>query len=174
MTRQEQLKLFCECVYESTDIVEIRQLPSGKRFWITAGELPNQFDSLATENTAGENIYAGINPRKAIGGSKSSDVALARCLFIDFDDASFEDVKWAIEGGNLPVPTIQVNSGHGQHAYWRLTEPIADLSYWTAIQKTIIAAVGSDPAVHDPARIMRLPGFFNVKSEPVGCSIEPS
>jgi hypothetical protein len=40
---------------------------------------------------------------------------------------------------------------------------------WTNCQKRLISLLGSDAAIHDPARIMRLPGFLNHK-EPVAMS----
>ncbi len=168
---QSEMQLFCNCGFEETDIVEIRLLPSGKRAWHTAAELPEQFDELKQLNARGENIYVGANPRQAVGGSTSESVALARCLFVDFDGISIEDAKWTIEGADLPVPTMYVESGHGVHAWWRLTTPLDNLSHWTAIQKQLIQAVKSDPAIHDPARIMRVPGFDNCKAEPVPCRV---
>jgi hypothetical protein len=42
---------------------------------------------------------------------------------------------------------------------------------WTRCQKRLIALLGSDGAIHDPARIMRLPGFLNHKEPVAACSI---
>lgn len=76
------------------------------------------------------------------------------------------------QAAGLPKPTLVLQSGHGIHAYWRLDKPLRDLKRWTALQKRLIAAVGSDPSIHDPPRIMRLPGFKNCKARPrVPCHI---
>jgi hypothetical protein len=64
-----------------------------------------------------------------------------------------------------------VVSGHGVHLYWRLLEPITNLGRWTAIQKRLIEMFGADKAIHDPARMMRLPGFMNVNGDPSRCYI---
>ena len=49
--------------------------------------------------------------------------------------------------------------------WWRLDEPIADLAEYTQRQKALIAAVGSDGAVHDAPRVMRLPGYTNTNPD---------
>jgi hypothetical protein len=46
-----------------------------------------------------------------------------------------------------------------------------DLAEWTAMQKHLARVLQSDPVIHNPERIMRLPGFLNVKGEPVPCEI---
>lgn len=111
------------------------------------------------------NVYASTNPRIAKGCSKNGDVLLARCLFADLDNITVEAalVRLALTG--LPMPTMIVVSGNGVHLYWRLDVPITDLAFWTALQKRIISLLGSDEAVHDPARVMRIPGFTNVNKK---------
>lgn len=80
------IRTACDCLFESTDLIELRRVPSGKRTWVVPGELEALATDLATENKAGNHIFFGANPRKEVGGSKSVDVACARCLFVDFDD----------------------------------------------------------------------------------------
>lgn len=111
------------------------------------------------------NIYAGPNPRIAKGCSKSGDVLLARNLFVDIDNITVESALMRLPLTGLPMPTMIVVSGKGVHFYWRLTDPITDLLLWTRLQKRLIRLLGSDEAVHDPARVMRLPGFRNVNKK---------
>jgi hypothetical protein len=108
------------------------------------------------------NIYCSANPRSRPGGSSRRDVRLARCVFVDLEKTSVDVAERARKDARLPRPTMVVNSGHGVHLYWRLLEPLFDLELWTTIQKSLIGVLGSDPSVHDPARVMRIPGFTNV------------
>ncbi|QDV36975.1 hypothetical protein ElP_49060 [Tautonia plasticadhaerens] len=117
------------------------------------------------------NIYCSANPRSRHGGSSRNDVRLARCLFSDLEHIGVEAAVESALGAGLPPPTMTVGSGHGVHLYWRLLEPIIDLSLWTVIQKLLIRALGSDPGIHDPARVMRLPGFMNVNGDPAPATI---
>jgi hypothetical protein len=107
------------------------------------------------------NIYASPNPRIAKGCSESGGVLLARSLFADLDKMTVETALAKLALTGLPRPTMIVVSGHGVHLYWRLAQPIIDLARWTVLQNRLIDLLGSDKAVHDPARVMRLPGFTN-------------
>ncbi len=166
-----QIKRFAAAIFEPNDLVEIRALPGGAQRWVHASELAELSNELAEENGAGRNIYFGANPRQHKGG-RAEDVALARCLFADFDGVDLDEVRRRIDEAILPAPTVLVRSGHGVHAYWRLDEPMTDLAVWTTRQRALIENAGSDPAIHDPPRIMRLPGLMNLKRDPhVPCEL---
>jgi len=169
----DDLIKFSEALFEPDDLVELRPISKGRglagRRWVRASELwadRRLFDQLWTDNRAGSNIYLGMNPRWGEGG-RAEDVKLARSLWVDFDDGFTPDqARMALQQAQLPNPTVLVNSGHGMHCYWRLDEALSDLGQWTALQRALIGLVGSDPTIHDPPRIMRLPGFLNIKREP--------
>jgi len=170
-TTQEELARYVACVFAPTDVVEVRQLPSGKSTWHQAGKLAEAAESLVQDNQLGQHIYVGANPRRARGGTRSKDVACTRCLFVDFDKIGIDVARDRWCNAGLPTPTITIASGHGVHAYWRLSEPITDMALWSKLQKGLITLLDSDPAIHDPARIMRLPGFTNHKEPVAACQI---
>lgn len=159
--------------------------------WNKAGELHLQTDDLARMNDADGvltfwgvkeprsvealphirlNVYCAANPR---AGRKSDNkgVALARTLFVDIDNITAEEAIEKIGTAVLPPPTLTINSGHGVHLYWGLLEPITDLDRWRQLQQRLIQALNSDRSIHDPARLMRLPGFTNVNGDPASCNI---
>ena len=169
---QADLRRFLSAIFQPNDIVEVRCLPSKESSWHQPKDLVNKANRLLGPNRDGENIYFGANPRKKIGGRSAKDVALARCLFVDIENTTIENASQLIREAGLPKPTASLNSGHGVHLYWRLKKTLKDLSAWRARQKALIAALKSDPKVHDAPRIMRLPGFMNVKDEPaVPCKL---
>ncbi len=165
------LSTFARCVFEPEDIVEVRRLPSRKSSWCTAGELPSQAAELLEANNNGENLYVGLNPRREVGGRSAQGVRFGRCLLADFDGTNVERALKQWEGAGLPEPTLAVDSGHGAHVYLRLQKPVEDLGRWRRFQKALIAAVGSDSKVHDPPRVIRLPGFLNHKPPASKCRI---
>lgn len=174
--RLRQLEAFIDCIWEASDLVELRRFggPAGdgrRQAWMRAAKIPAAAPRLAELNELGDNVYAGVNPRTRHGGSTNDDVELFRCLFVDWDGIGPKTAARAIDGAGLVEPTVIVSSGHGVHAYWRLEQPIEDAGEWRDYQRALILALGSDPAVKDPARIMRLPGFLNVKAQPVPCSL---
>ena len=174
---------YIDTVFDPNDIVELRLLGKGlppvKR-WHTAHELPGQQTDLLRLNARGYNVYVGPNPRKVAGKSGDENVLLARTLFCDFDKipemdgcAPWNEVSERIHEAGLAGPDLVLHSGHGLHTYWRLDEPLKDLGRWSEIQKNLIKALGSDPCIHNSERIMRMPGFQNVKDPniPVDCRI---
>jgi len=164
--KKQGLCNFLAVLFAPEDLVEVRLLPSGKRSWHKADDIPEEFAKLHQANKRGDNVYFGVNPRSGLGG-KAEDVLLARTLFVDFDGGvTPEQALDKVEAAGLPYPTIVLDSGHGVHCYWRLSHDVVDMSTWTAAQKRLIAALGSDSAIHDTPRVMRLPGFLNTKSEP--------
>jgi hypothetical protein len=65
-------------------------------------------------------------------------------------------------------PTIIVQSGHGYHLYWPLEESLTGERVWEAepVLRGIVECLQADGSVAEIARIMRLPGTLNLKSQP--------
>jgi KaiC/GvpD/RAD55 family RecA-like ATPase len=160
---------FLGCIFEPEDVIEFRPLPpSAGRRWATLAELPDIVDWLHGLNTEQLRVHAyfGANPRKGKGQSQAEGVALARCLFADFDGGVILEGAYArIKAAGLPWPTAILESGGGVHAWWRLDEPMTDANAWHERMKAIASALGSDSSICDWPRIMRLPGFVNWKHE---------
>ena len=140
-------------------------------WWGLWDKSANRWTDVGGEPGISLNIYASANPRIATGCSTSDDVMLARSLFVDLEKITVDEALAKVVVAKMPTPTMIVVSGHGVHLYWRLLQPITDLKRWTTIQKRLIQLFGSDPAIHDPARMMRLPGFLNVNGDPARCYI---
>jgi hypothetical protein len=179
VTQQElevELARFVRALFQPDELVEIRAvqtwLQEGKRvsrlcarFWMQAGEVASRIEELNKLNAMGANIFYGVNPRVELGGKKSS-VAICRHLWVDLDQITYDEAKrcWT---AHVPEPTLIVNSGHGIHAYWRLREEFsvsdhADRTCFEAMLKAFAAGLGGD-ATQDVSRLLRLPGFWNVK-----------
>ena len=101
---------FISCIFEQDDLVEIRNIrevdgvKSSTSHFIKAQNLHTLSEDLNQANSDGQHIYFGANPRKR-EGRKAEDVALARCLFADFDNIDPEDAVAIIKAKGLPDPT---------------------------------------------------------------------
>lgn len=104
-------------------------------------------------NRAGAGVYVTINQTDG-QGRKTANITGLRALFIDIDDPG---VHAAIDA------SMTVWSGHGWHVYWVLHDG-EPLDAFVPAQKHLIRAYGSDKAVCDLPRLMRLPGFVNPKA----------
>ena len=177
----DDVKKFLNTIFSKEDIIELRLINSkGKvhKLWgmleiVTSDEY---IANLKEFNDLKYNIYFGVNPRIEENKSGDANVNLCRCLFVDFDgikpeDFNLEYIQSRIEKADLPNPTYIINSGHGFHCYWKLCEALPP-EQWKNIQERLNETLGSDGTIKNPERIMRLPGFLNVKEKPfVECKI---
>lgn len=89
----------------------------------------------------------------------SECVREARAVFIDWDRPDFR-LQHA-----LP-PSMTLWSGRGHHSYWCLREG-EDPAAIPATLRRLASFYESDPACTDLARVMRVPGFWHCKADPI-------
>lgn len=141
---------------------------SKKTLWWEVGSIPQWRD-------IGEDLYFGVHPSAVSKGprnrTKIGDIEAVNCLYADVDSKDFDNDKETaldhIDTFELP-PSVVVDSGGGYHCYWLFEDPIMLLTPklradFSALQARWAKLVGGDPAVHDLARILRLPGTLNYK-----------
>jgi hypothetical protein len=124
------------------------------------GTLAEHWDELVKLNERGAGIYVTVNETDG-KGRKKTNIVRVRAPFVDLDGSPIEPVNSA-----EVKPHIVVESSSSRfHAYWRFTGEIP-LKDFEPLQKALAARFGGDSSVHDPSRVMRLPGFIHRKSEP--------
>jgi hypothetical protein len=116
----------------------------------------------------GYGVYIVVNG----GGHKDEDVKSCRAIFCEFDDRPIEDQKEFWRSLGLPEPTLQVQTRKSVHTYWVFDEAIS-VDAWRKLQTALLTYTGSDPALKNPSRVMRLAGSYHIKPgcEPVRCNI---
>lgn len=139
-----------------------RALPNGKSYDPNAGWRHGDFEALALHltraNTEGAGVFVMVNRGDGKGRS-AGNVELVRALFIDTDGAALPD-------DFLLRPHLLVKSSPSKyHVYWLVNG--VDLAHFAIFQQALAEYYGTDPAVKDPARVMRLPGSYHRKAEPV-------
>lgn len=93
-------------------------------------------------------------------GRSAHNVTRVRALFADFDGANPDPAVDAL------APHIAVESSPGKyHIYWKVSD--CPLEMFKPLKKAIIAKYGGDPSCSDLPRVLRVPGFYHVKKEPV-------
>lgn len=135
------------------------------------GSLDDVASDLLLDNGNGYGVFVVVNE----GDTTSQSITRVRALFADFDipgalEKLLEGDPNALTVGGVGPNAIVESSEGRHHVYWLVSpnDPIA-LAEFSALQKSIARMYGSDPAVADLPRIMRLPGFFHRKR-----SIEPA
>jgi P4 family phage/plasmid primase-like protien len=124
------------------------------------GRLEDHAEELKRLNRDGAGVFVAINETNG-NGRKASDIVRVRAHFIDSDYEPIEEVC-----KRFPLPPhmiVETSEGKG-HAYYIVSDtPLAEFK---AIQDRLIKALGTDPAVKDLPRVMRLPGFYHMKGDP--------
>ena len=113
---------------------------------------------LDAKNNQGAGIFLNIN--EADGkGRKKGNIIRVRAVFADLDGAPLEPVL-------SYNPSLVVESSPGRyHAYWVTYD--TPLESFSIIQKAIIQKFNSDPKVFEVCRVMRIPGHYHHKTDPV-------
>jgi len=114
----------------------------------------------------GADVYVGAALRKPgtfpRGRASDADFHQAWALHADFDlPDSVNVADGRCHKLGIP-PTGIVTTGripyHRAQFWWLLEEPITDPAVYTATLKALAKALGGDPTVTNPGRVMRLPG----------------
>jgi RepB DNA-primase from phage plasmid len=103
-------------------------------------------------------------------GQRLANVTAIRALYVDADSRPEVERLYAFIATAALTPTALVASG-GVHdgveklqAYWRMSGcPVTE---FTRAQLSLVSRIGTDPAVQDASRVMRLPGYWHQKGEP--------
>jgi len=139
--------------------LELRLLPND-------GEVSQQFrplgdglDWLCKWRPDGRvDVYFGVYPRTRSAGTADAVAPEVSWLFSDLD-SSERPFPQAL------APTIVVESGTPghRHLYWRLTQPVG-IAQVESLNKALARALGGDLSATDKARVLRLPGTVNSKT----------
>lgn len=116
-------------------------------------------------------------PKK--GHGKNSDVSHLTCAWVDVDFNGQETIVRKLFSDSVEDlrkqdlgPTYIIESGHGLHGYW-----LFDQIYPVADARPIVCGLQDffkiADAVNDPRRVLRLPGFINLKDpkHPAWCRV---
>lgn len=169
ITPEEQFAAQLRVCAAADDVMEVRAFSKAegnhrpRQFWGTAEELTARFEEFSKLNAAGYNICLGVNPRAERGRSGDAAVTRARAVFVDFDKVDMAAAVERLRSSKMPTPSLFIASGHGYHAYWRLAQPQEDLALFVQLQKSLVKLLGTDPLIVNPERVMRSPGFHNLK-----------
>ena len=169
---KNEIQTYIDIMFELDDIIEFRSIKKNRKSkcqWVRASDALSILNGLKEDNRSSLNIYVGANPRCDFDKHGDENIPLARTVFVDFDglgDDCERIVSKRIQTAGLPEPSWTIHSGHGIHCYWKLHTPVEDMDYWRWIQKGLIDTLDSDKRIHNPERIMRLPGFRNTKETP--------
>lgn len=128
---------------------------------IMNGTLEEFWDQLCMLNDQGAGVYVTVQDTD-LGGRKKENITAIRGLFFENDDG--------IDPAVVPVkPTMVVKTSKGRgHMYYLLSNKVTlskEIENQFSAMMEFLIKLGSDKAVKDIARVLRLPGFLNWKRD---------
>ncbi len=144
--------------FQTFDDNKEHKVKDGNLARIFNGTLDQHYDKLVELNQRGAGIFVTVN-KTDLKGRKLGNMIQPRCVFQEADRS----------GAPVPPlsPHIVVESSPGKlHRYWLIdtdADPV-EWSQWSTVERRMVADFGSDPNAKDPARVLRLPGFYHLKN----------
>jgi len=137
------------------DTKKNKNLAEWKHLKRNSGDL----DVLLKKQKQGCGVYVMVN--KGNGkGRNAKNVVKVRALFIDLDGSPWEPVA------ELLKPHIRVESSPGRyHLCWLVSD--CSLEQFKPLQQAIARKFDGDKVCVDLCRVLRVPGFYHLKKQPV-------
>ena len=132
-----------------------------RRAQIFHGTFDEVWPKVVVLNTPQSGVGAFVTISETdLKGRRSDNITRPRALFVDADGREQAEHCINVLNGCGVYPSMAVNSGRGCHFYFCTDVP---LNQFSELQKQLIGKLGTDPAVKDLSRVMRLPGTLHLK-----------
>ena len=132
----------------------------GAKLECEAGKINTITDKLNQHNVQNRGIYFVVN----YGGHNDGEISRINAVFVENDSLSIEEQLERLEGFALP-PSLMVRTAKSVHAYWLVKD--VQVKDFRRLQKKLIAQFDGDSSCVNESRVLRLPGFYHCKGEPV-------
>ncbi|MBQ3462240.1 MAG: DNA primase [Clostridia bacterium] len=133
---------------------------SGAKLEMEAGKYASVETTLKSHNEKNRGIFFVVN----YGGQDDGSITRINAQFVEMDDLSFEEQQKAVDEFPLP-PSMVIKTRKSLHVYWFMKN--AKVESFRPIQKQLVAHFHGDPMCVNESRVMRLPGFYHCKKEPI-------
>jgi hypothetical protein len=128
---------------------------------ILHGTLDQYWTTLADLSRNGAGVFVTINRTTLQGARSTENILEIRAFLTDFDGIASEVIEANLRRLGLR-PHLIVQSSEGKwHFYWFIEG--ASLDEFRTTQEKLNRLMGSDAAIKDLPRVMRLPGFIHQK-----------
>ena len=117
-------------------------------------------EDLKKHNAQNRGIYFVVNA----GGHEDGEITRINAQFMECDDLSLEE-QWDKIIAFPLEPSIVVKTHKSLHTYWLMKH--ADVASFRRVQRALAECFGGDKTCVNESRVLRLPGFYHCKQEPV-------
>ena len=157
--------------WQNSDVFELRFLgdhktPHNCRFELT--QFDEMVDFVIGMNENQLNCYVVINPIpiNAPRWAKDEHIQCAHYAFVDADERGAAERTRNCEMFSIEMEVVTGTQPFlRNHIYFGFREPFSDMRQWTELQKQLSRYLGTDTAIHNPSRIMRIAGTVSYPTE---------
>ncbi len=160
-------KDFLNSLFDSKEEVRLRAFSDRKE----EGKIPKKYKVKVEEFSTIEKELEELNRNNYgiffvvnSGGDKDADINKINAQFIEIDNKSIKEQKKLIKQFPLK-PSMVIQTRKSLHVYWFIKDGKVD--EFRKVQKALIKHFDSDPSGVNESRVMRLPGFYHCKEEPI-------
>ena len=132
----------------------------GAKYTIDCGKLSKLMETLRNHNAMNRGVFFTVN----FGGHSDDAISRINAQFVEMDHASFEEQRRRIDAFPLK-PSMIIKTRKSLHTYWFVRN--GEVERFREIQKRLVRQFDGDPMCVNESRVMRLPGFYHCKQEPV-------
>ena len=132
----------------------------GAKLETSLSGLPGLMDTLKKHNEKNRGIYFVVN----FGGHEDSEITRINAQFMECDELPLDEQLKQIEAFPLE-PSLIVKTRKSLHTYWLIKD--GDVAAFRRVQKRLVAQFHGDRSCVNESRVLRLPGFYHCKEEPV-------
>ena len=127
---------------------------------------PRYLGWLAHENSSGANIYVAANPLRTGSRKRTKEsIAAVRHLYIDIDNDGENRLAALRASNTVPAPTAILSTSPNKYqVLWRVEG--FEFESQESTLKLLALTFGGDAACTDCNRVLRVPGFLNLKYDP--------
>ena len=130
--------------------------------FVSVNELLGMEARLRQENNRGAEIYVSMNALKPEARSRTKEnIAAVRHIYLDIDENGHEAL--ARIHSDAPMPSYILNTSKDKFQVIWKTAGFTNNEDAEALLRAMAARYGTDRAVVDVSRVLRIPGFFNRK-----------
>ncbi len=132
----------------------------GLKLECQAGKILTMEDTLRKHNAQHRGVYFVVNH----GGHEDGEINRINAVFVENDNLPIPEQIAQLEAFALP-PSLMVKTAKSVHAYWLVKD--VSVPEFRTMQKRLVAQFDGDPACVNESRVLRLPGFYHCKGDPV-------
>lgn len=133
---------------------------SGQKYSIECGKYASLEETLKEHNALNRGIFFVVN----YGGQEDSLITRINAQFVESDELSLKEQQAQIDAFALP-PSMIIRTRKSLHTYWFVKG--GKVEHFRGIQKQLVKQFHGDPMCVNESRVLRLPGFYHCKEEPV-------